>query len=499
MARRKKRNTLTLVSLLLALAALVGFYLWYTKRETEPVGEDSSIPLSTVKTADITSLHYVYGDTDMTFTRDGENWILEGEPDRPLNQSRVTSLLSVIDEISATRLIAETRDNLADFGLEQPASYIQAILGDGSAVTLQIGNQPPSGDGYYALVNEDNKVYLLAASYGSGLKYTNSDFTAVVDGPEVTAANIRYIKIDLREGQDFELSYQEGQEGNGAGSSMFPWVILKPYPQPYTADSSAVSTLQENYKAFDYSECVEYSAKDLAVYGLEDPLAVIELGYLEERTETLEKPEKNPDTGEEITEKTYYDEKEFKLLIGDQTESGSYYVMPEGDTTVYTMTKSTVDKMITVDAFSLLNKFIAIPLIDTVDRIEAEIDGTVYTLSMERSAVKNEKDEEEVQTTYFYNGKEAEEAAFKDIYQSLISAKYDAENKEEMDAGSAKPRLTISFYLNDTANTVITASYLPYNDSFYLVQNGSETRFFADKRSIDQIAEAVAGFQVKEK
>ncbi len=500
MAKRKKRNALTLISLLLTLAALMGFYLWYTNREkTSPgEGEDSDIALSSINTDDVTALHYVYGDTDLTLVKEGDTWVSETDKNRPINQDRVKSLLGVIDEISATRLIAESADRLADFGLDQPEAYLQATLGDASAVTLKIGDKSAAGDGYYALVNEDNKVYLLASSYGSGLKYTDSDMTAVATSPKIEAANIRHINIDMRDGEDFELLYQEDNDLDNSKVSMFPWVILKPYPQVYTAESSAVTSLQGNYTSFNYIKCVEYSVKDLELYGLGQPMATIVLGYLEERTEKLEEPEKNPETGEEISEKTYYDDKEFKLFIGNQDESGNYYVKTDGDNAVYTLSKDTVDKMITVDTFSLLNKFVAIPNIEQVDKIEADIGGTVYTMNMERTSVKNEKGEDEVKTAYFYNGAEVEEDAFKTVYQGLISARYDAEIKEEINTDSSKPYLTVSFYLSDAGKTVLTASYLPYNDSFYIIQNGREKRFFADKRSIDDIVKAVVEFKTKE-
>jgi hypothetical protein len=294
------------------------------------------------------------------------------------------------------------------------------------------------------------------------------------------------------------LLYEENNGLDNSGLAMSPWIIVKPYTQEYTADSSAVSTLQEKYTTFDFIKCAEYNPTDLSQYGLDNPKATIKMEYLVTRKEKLDKPEKNPDTGEEITEKTYYDPKDFKLSVGSLDEDNNYYVMINGDGAVYTIDKEAIDNMVEVDPFSILNKFVTIPNIEMVDKIDIDIDGTAYMMKLERTTGKNEKGEEEIKTTYFYNGKEAKEEVFKDIYQKIISARYDAPIKKEIIAADIAPFLTITFHLNDEKNTVLTASYLPYDESFYIIDNG-ETRFFADKRKMDDIIKAVKEFKAEGK
>ncbi len=496
MSKRKKKNAVTLILLLFSLAGLIGFYFWYTNREpvAEEAEKEETIALSTIDTEKVSSLHYIYEDTDLTLIKEEGMWVAKEDKNRPINQDRVKSILSIIDEISATRIVADTADDLEDFGLAVPTSYLQVTLTDGSEITLQIGNKVSTGDGYYALVNEDNKVYLVDTSYGSGLKYTNADITAVAKDLTIEAGNIRRIRVDNRDGEDFELLYQEDNTLDNSGSAMFPWVILKPYAQEYTADSQAVTTLQEKYTTFDYIKCVDYNATDLSKYGLDHPMSVLSLDYLETRTEKLEKPEKNPDTGEEITEKTFYDPKEYQITIGNLDEDNNYYIMIDGDKAVYTIDKDAIDNMVLIDVFSLLNKFVAIPNIEMVEKIDIDIDGKAYTMNMERTTGKNDKGEEEIKNAYFYNGKEVKEDVFKDVYQTMISAKYDAPIKEEINTEGIAPHLTMTFYLNDEKKTVISTSYLPYDDSFYMIKN-RETRFFADKRKIDEIVTAIEEFK----
>jgi hypothetical protein len=186
MAKRKKRKSVTLISLLLVLVALIGVYYWYSNREAKPEDENEteSIQLSKIEdTSKLTSLHYRTKDTEMTLVKDGEEWKLETEPERPINQDKVSGLIGLISDITAKRMVTEKPDNPADFGLAEPTGYLQGTLSDGTTVTLEIGTMVPSKDGYYAYVNEDDKVYLLATNYGSGFKYTITNITAVAEAP----------------------------------------------------------------------------------------------------------------------------------------------------------------------------------------------------------------------------------------------------------------------------------------------------------------------------
>lgn len=500
MAKRKKGKSVTLILLLLVLVALIGVYYWYSNRSIEPEDENETETIKLVKiedTSKLTSLHYRTKDTEMNLVKDGEVWKLENDPDRPVNQDKVSGLIGLISDITAKRLVTEKPDNLADFGLAEPTGYLQGTLSDGTTVTLEIGAMVPTKDGYYANVNKDGKVYLLATNYGSGFKYTITNITAVSEAPSITADSIYHIAIDNREGDDFEIRKDKSLGLGNNGTDVYTWHILKPYKEGYSAETSKISEVQEKYTGLSYEDCVDYNAVDLSPYGLDNPYSTLELGYMDTRTEQLSEPEKDPETGEEITEKTYQDPKDYKLLIGNQDETGNYYyVMEAGTKMVYTMEKDAVDKMLTVDPFSILNTFVNIPNINNVDLIDITVDGKAYQFKLEHRTEKDENGKETVINTIYYNGEQANEKGFKDFYQILVAAQFDAEIKGEVNTEVA-PHLTIRYQLNDPAKTVIGASYLPYDQSFYLIDTNGEVRFFADKRRIDEIVKSIMEYDPK--
>lgn len=496
MAKRKKRNAITLVSLLLALAALIGVYYWYSNR---PVKEDTqdiptTIDLATIDTTQISTLHYVKGDANLTLVQQDDTWVSKDEPGRPINQDYVKAILNAINDIKADRKIMDNPENLADYGLAEPAASLEVTRKDGTTVTIKIGSKAGNSLGYYGMVNDDGTVYLLPIEMGTALQYDNIQMTAVEKAPAITAANITYIGITNRDGENYELKYDDSGVLDNTGNNLASWLILKPYGEGYTADSSKIEEIQPNYTTFNYIKCVDYTGKNLSLYGLDNPAATIDIGYFVPRTETLATPETDPQTGQEVTEKTINDPYEYKVYVGSKDEDGNYYVMVDGSSLVYTINAGTIDKMLTIDAFSLLNHFICIPNIINVDNVVFDIEGTKYTMDIKHTTQRNADGNDESVITGYYNGKEAELEAFKALYTTMVSARFDAEIKDEVKTDGVTPYLTMSFHIFGANEQTITASFLPYNDSFFIVKKSDGARFFADKRKIEDMAAAVSSF-----
>ena len=501
MAKGKKKNAITLGFLALALVVLIGIYFWYDNyqksKENAESEEEQTIDLASVDSTQVDSLHYVKGDTDLTFVLKDDAWVEQNDEERPINQEHITSILSAIKELKADRLIMESPDNLSDYGLEQPQAVLTATMKDKSIVTVKIGNVTTDSSGYYGLVNEDNTVYLLPTELGSALQYNDMQMTALPESPSITAENITHIAIDNRSGDDYELLYSDEEKLDNTGSNMYAWQFVKPYGDGYTADSTKVSDLQANYTTFSYLSCVDYKGEDLSKYGLEDPAASLLIGYFISRTETLPTPETDPDTGKEVTEKTYNDPYEYKIYIGNQDEEGNYYVRIDGSNSVYTMSSDSVDTMLQVDAFSLVNPYILLPSLDNVDRVTVQVGDTTYQMYIDHKTTTDKDGNEATTSTYSFNGKESDEDAFKTLYQQLIGITYDSEIPSDVKVGSETPYITLTYHIFGDNERTVSASFLPYDDNFYIVKKNGDTRFFADKRAIDDIAKALSGFTGK--
>ncbi len=512
MKKRKKRNAITMVSLLLTLVVLIGVYVWYGNKKTaaDTSKDTKSISLATVDTSKVTSLHYIGEDVDITLLLEDGIWSSKDEPDRPINQEKVSSMLEAIKEIKATKKVVDTPDNLADFGLDKPSDTLEATLEDGSLVTLKLGSEVISGDGYYALVNDSKTVYTVATSYETSLGIRNVDFTAITAAPSITAENITYLNIDSRDGKDVELKYNAAPQLDISGSNMNNWQILKPYNGMFSAEGDKITALQPNYTTFDFGHCEDYKGDDLKKYGLDNPAYTIDIGYFE--TYTSKKPSTTPQpTGtapaEDAAKKedTVKVDKNYKIYIGNKDKDQDYYVRVDGSNAVYTLSTDTVDKMLQVDVFGLMSHYVAIPNIVSVDQINATIGTKQFAMKIVPIAKTNsdktttgKSESDKADATYYFNDKAASEDNFKKLYQKMISAQFDAPLDQKIDTGKLVPVMTLSYHLFGENEKTLTASYLPYNDSFYVVDSGIGMYFLADKRVIDDIANSITSFKPDE-
>ncbi len=512
MSKRKKKNAITLAALLLATIVLIIFYIWYSnhdKASPEQGGRDTEqgtdqgleeltpavkLELAALDITLVNRLHIINKEADLKLFLEDTVWKYEADPERPMNQDMVKKILNLAASVKADRLIMEKPENPAEYGLSEPAIYFEAVQSDGKTLRLNIGDKAIGAEGYYAQVGDSETVYLLDTSYGTNLAYSDAEMTAVEAAPVITSENIYHILVEKNEGENFELLYDTENTIDDTGSGLFPWVILQPYEEGYAADSSKVSELLANYSKFKFLQCVDYAGQEPEKYGLEEPQASVYVGYYEYYTMTLDKPETNPNTGEEITEKTYYDDKSFKIYIGSSDGAGNYYARREGSSSVYTIKAEEIDKMLQTNPFSLLSSFITIPNIESVNIIDIMIDGKDYRMEIKRQTSKNEAGEDVKQATYYFNGNTVAESVFKDVYQVMIAAGYDAQVKETVTEADFTPYLTITYHL--TGDITLTASYMPYNESFYIVKTqNNPIRFFTDKREIDEIITVIREFK----
>lgn len=493
----KKRNSFTIGSLLMVLAVLIVVYYAYNKNDPTEDADDTNtsleenIDVATIDVDKVNSVHYIAKDADITLILEDDKWISENDPLRPINQSYVINMINLVEKVNARRMISENADDLSEYGLDSPSAYLKLTMEDGTSLTLKVGDKSTGVNGNYGMINEDNKVYLLNPTYGAGLEYRDIDFTEVESKPEISSEAIKQIQVINRDGDDFELYLDEDNKYNLVNSSISNWILTKPYEGAYVADTSKITEVQEDYTDFSFQTCVDYIGDSLGRYGLEEPAASIYVQYLEAHTETLEEPEIDPNTGEEIKEKVTYENKEYTLYIGDKADESNYYVKRDGSDYVYTMRASLVDGMLNRNAFDVLNPLILIPNIENVASIDIEIDGTAYRMEIKRSNTTNEDGEEELTEVYYINNKELDQESFKEVYREMISASYDAEVKEDINPSGTNPYLTIKYNLKDVGNNSGQVSFLPYDDSFYLVDTGNKIQFFADKRQVGSIAQAI--------
>ena len=515
MAKKKKRGV-SLVALLLVLVLLIAAYVGYdiyegkqADKETEATEEEDTIDVLTVEADEIQSIYYKNEKAELTLIKNSEDvWRNESNQEVPLSSTYTDKMASVVESVTATKIVTESVSDLSEFGLDAPTLKVTLTKTDGSQSTILVGDESPLGDGYYACVDGESTVYLIASSFVSAYDYSEVALTEVAEAPSITAENITHLLVDDTENGALEITYEENNVYDTSDSGLAPYILNQGYDQPMSGDSTNISTYLGNFTSLSYDQCVAYNSDDLAQYGLDTPKASIRIDYYEDMeveddsdssstdTTTTEDTTTEDTTTEDTTEDSSTEETQtvrnyysYTLQIGDLDEDQAvYYVKDASSNSVYTMSQSSVEAMLTYNRFDLVNKYAQLINVASITEVQVAYDGETHSLSVDHTTTTNEDGKEEDTDVFYLDGTEYDESLARTLYQSIIGPMYDAEIPEGYsDADQPIVATFVFLRTKESGKEEVTAEYREYDDSFYTVTVNGTRQFLVDKRNVQQI------------
>lgn len=495
----KKRQLITLGVMLAAVVLLFAGYS-ITKNyneekdaakaeEEEKENEAATIPvyeIDTEKVAEI-SLSSELGSLDMV-KKDG-GWVKK-DSDVPMSDEAVKLMLDAIGDVVAIRVIEENAESLADYGLDKPSLTYNVTMEDKSTYNFKFGmNLQTSTDAYYALLDSPNKVYSVSANYFSPFYIEPDTMTMIEDENLVNTDNLTRFSVRKGDKVSFAVSYVGSKEDT---SSYYTWQIDEPYDN-VMADTDRLKEAIAKIETLQYDRCIEYGAKKLAKYGLDDPQTVIDIEYYDVKEVNDGEADKNSEetseeqsaeaaatpVPEELREYSTY-----TLNVGKMFTDGEdkyYYVKPEDSDNVYRMSITNIDIITSLTAYELADHCIYTVLADQLTGYEIDYEGE--HIVVER---KKESDAKDAVDEYYVNGKKVETEALLTLYSAAYLLTISGEADSEVSKPDAKPVLTITYHTNAGKDDVV--KYIPYDgDNFYQVNKNGTDYFLTDKRGVDDL------------
>jgi len=373
-----------------------------------------------------------------------EDWALSEPADIRYDSSVLSSIVINSASIVADKVIEEDAQDLSIYGLDDPA-IVTVKSKDGTSVTLEIGNQTPTGGGYYTKLQGKNKVYMIS-------KYT---------GDKLLSG-----KNEIRTKQLFDMTTDDIMKFglNRKGENVFiseksedKWNMVTPIKGSMN-DSSFIPMLEALVNA-RATEFVEENPDDLSVYGLDKP--AYELIFSTEATG------------------------EVKLQMGfERREDYTIYAKFDGEDEVFAIDTNTftfLDKPLK----EIVNIFAYIVNIQDVEKIDLTMDGK--TTHMELDVYLDEEGNMDSDKDKFYvNGIDASgkdengKQPFRKFYQALIGVCIDEIDLEGDPAGK-QADITIEYTLKDGKMKV---EYIPKDEHFYyVVRNGEYAGVLVKQRN----------------
>lgn len=481
---KNKKGLITAVILLIFLL-IVYIVIRNLHLDEEEQEEDSTETVYEIDGADISKLQVSSGDTTFDFTHADDTWTYDGDSNFPLSESAVLDKVSYVTSVSSSRTI-EDPENLEDYGLEDPEVTITVTDTDGETTSLELGATNDTVSACYMTLNGDtSKVYLVDSSLKTNMEFTLSDIAEKEDIPSITGTTITNVSIE--NGTGTARLYQDSSSETG-------WTFADTDGSTVPADSSLVSTYTSSFSALAWTDYVTYDLNTLGDYGLDNPTVITVDYQVEEEAEDEEdtSEDSDEDTSEDTDdseEDTVTVDKQMILLLGSQTEDGTYYYGKlQDDSCIYTIAASSVEGILDVQKEDFLSTKVADYSFADLDQVTFTRNGETYVASKE--TVEVESDDEDGETTeetrYMINDKEIETTDFNSFYNLITAMTWQSQDETAQPSGEAD--ISINFYKDGGTN--VTVDYYSYDANFYLVIDSKGNHMLVNKMDVREFLEA---------
>jgi hypothetical protein len=218
----------------IVLAALSGALYWsnhHKAAESTAVSPSEPSPkILTLQPADVTGItvRRKSGDTVALLKNGAGQWQITSPKTLAADQDAVSSVLSTLSSLNSERLVEDKATNFDQYGLSQPSIKVEISKKDKKTQELMVGDDTPTGNGSYAALAGEARVFTLASYNKNALNKSASDLR-----------DKRLLPFESDKVSSIELTAKK--QTIAFGRSKDDWQIVK--PKPFRADRSQVEEL----------------------------------------------------------------------------------------------------------------------------------------------------------------------------------------------------------------------------------------------------------------
>jgi hypothetical protein len=216
------------------LAILAGGVWWSEKAKKNEASKppaDASPKITNLPESDIKQVEVKRkaGETTVLVHTGDNAWKITSPEAFPVDQTAVSSFLSSVASLASDSVVEEKAGDLTPFGLTSGALEVTVTKKDGKNVKIVVGDETPTGSGFYARLDGDPRVFTIAS-------YSKTN----LDKPAKELRDKRLLTFDADKLVRVELTAKKTTTEFGKNNQN-EWAIVK--PQPYRADGFAVEEL----------------------------------------------------------------------------------------------------------------------------------------------------------------------------------------------------------------------------------------------------------------
>jgi hypothetical protein len=398
-----------------------------------------------------------------TLYRSGDSWRVEYPHPIRLWEVSVNNLLYAFSRLDAVRLLSSGPYDRADYGLDPPAARATAILAGGERLTLLLGAKSPSDNTWFLEVEGEGKLYTVSRNIADYLRYSLPDFRVRSVNP-VDLEQLEY--LFLRRGDlVMETRLKKGGELDRFALTYGRYLMSRPYKALRGLSSEKFPGLLLELDELSIGEFVDDAPADLGAYGLDRPWG--ELVARDGRSG-------------------------MHLQFGARTGNGLVYFKEAGSPAVYALDESRVEFLRAFQPFEYVDKYVFVPELKDLSRIEVTTPAGTRVLAVSRATVEGPPapDSTGVLERFTADDREVSPEGFKSAF--LAIAGLFAEGNVSRIA-SGPPELSIRFELLE--GEPVRVDYLPYDRSFLAVSRDGVAEFALSREQVRRMLSALEALQ----
>lgn len=500
---KKKKQLITIIVLLVVLAASGIGYTMLSKHQADKEKQDAAdaqdtqeIKLYSMKAEEITQIRFINSNQDMTLVKKDGVWKDSADPDFPVNQEYVESMIDETGELTASQLVVENPEDLSQYELDQPPYSVEITNQSGEIKKLVIGMESIAAGGCYAYVDQADKIYVIASNITDYLDYTHGEMMEVPEAPDITAEYVTGYDLTSAKGKSFAAKYHETK---AEYADVDGWDITRAYGITMPGSKDSLQTLFGGLTNMKSSEGVAYHATPelLKQYGLSDPAYILDVDYYTVEEEDTEDLSEEDTENKEQTKTDHH----YQISIGAKNDQeDQYYVSVDGVDGIYLMSAETIDALVEINAFDYVSRPLHTPTMETLQSIEFTYQGQKHEIKVTKKEVENGISEDGSPVydyTIMSDGKEIGEQEFQSAYSSifgnLIYSK-EIDNKIKGKGQKAQADMTVV-----TDQRKVTFRFLPYDgNNFYRVEQDGKCYLLVDINVVENAMEQLLAMKTVE-
>lgn len=454
---------------ILAVVCAATFAVTQMEEEKEQIKNSGEIVLA-VSSDDVESLSWEYGETALSFHKDG-TWLYDEDEAFPVDEEKIRELLDQFESFGVSFIIEDVKD-YSMYGLDDPVCTIR-LETEAQSYEITLGNFSNMDSERYVSIGDGN-VYLAK---NDPLDQFDAVLRDMIDHDEALSYE-QVSGIEFTGTENYTIFYEEDSTDTYCADDVY---FTKKGGKNLPLDTDRIGTYLENLTTLNLTDYVTYNAteEELQSYGLDAPELTITVDYTAEDEDGTERSDTFVLSISRDPEELAAAEKAKENGEDDADEDVTAYVRVGESQIVYKISHYYYKNLMAASYDDLRHREVLTADFADVYQVDVSLEDAEYRITAEGEG----KDR-----VWKYQEEEVDTSDFQDALEDLRASSTDSFTSEKP-AGKQEIRLTV--YLEDESGPQVEIALYRYDGSDCLAVVDGQPFALVRRSDVVDLIEAV--------